>query len=116
MFSLIIASLLIDYLDKVFLGINNGGAKSSIQGVEDIIFLPITQLQMILSMAIAEILLLSEPSYSVTIGSENYFSLAVGAFVAGIFIFLLIALKVGTKIRFKQVKPQEKIPIRVRQN
>ena len=100
----------------MFLGIKNGGAISSIQGVEDLIFLPITQLQLILSMAIAEILLLSDPNYSVTIGSENYFSLAVGAFVGGIFIFFLLALKFGTHIRFKQAEPKEKIPIKIRQN
>jgi hypothetical protein len=67
-------------------------------------------------MAIAEILLLSDQNYSVTIGSENYFSLAVGAFVGGIFIFFLIALKVGTKIKFKQVESQEKIFVKVRKN
>jgi len=100
----------------VFLGINNGGAISSIQGVEDLIFLPITQLQLMLSMAIAEVFLLSDPNYSVTIGSENYFSLAVGAFVAGIFIFILVALKVGNIIKFKQIEPKEKILVKVRQN
>ncbi len=100
----------------MFLGINNGGAISSIQGVEDLIFLPITQLQLMLSMAIAEVFLLSEPNYSVTIGSENYFSLAVGAFVAGIFIFILVALKVGNIIKFKQIEPKEKILVKVRQN
>ena len=100
----------------MFLGINNGGAISSIKGVEDLIFLPITQLQLMLSMAIAEVFLLSDPNYSVTIGSENYFSLAVGAFVAGIFIFILVALKVGNIIKFKQIEPKEKILVNVRQN
>jgi len=71
----------------VFLGIKNGGAISSIKGVDDMIILPITQLQLILSMAIGEVFLLSDPNYSVSIGSENYFSLAVGAFVAGVFYF-----------------------------
>ena len=66
------------------------------------IFLPITQLQLMFSMGIAEVLLLSDPNYTVRIGSENYFSLAVGAFVAGIFIFALIAIKVGSTIKFKQ--------------
>ncbi len=69
-----------------------------------------------LSMAIAEVFLLSDPNYSVTIGSENYFSLAVGAFVAGIFIFILVALKVGNIIKFKQIEPKEKILVKVRQN
>ena len=116
MFCLKIASLLIDNLNKVFLGIKNGGAISSIQGVEDLIFLPITQLQLMLSMAIAEVFLLSEPNYSVSIGSENYFSLAVGAFVAGVFIFIIAALKIGNSIKFKQAKPKEKILVKVRQN
>ena len=71
------------------------------------IMLPITQVQLILSMAIAEIFLLSDPNYTVRIGSENYFSLAVGAFVAGIFIFVLIAIKLGSSVKFKEsvVKP-----------
>ena len=98
------------------MGINNGGAISSIQGVEDLIFLPITQLQMFLTMAIAEVFLLSDPNYSVTIGSENYFSLAVGAFVAGIFIFIIAALRVANSIKFKQAEPKEKILVKVRQN
>ena len=71
------------------------------------IILPITQLQLILSMGIAEVLLLSDPNYTVRIGSENYFSLAVGAFVAGIFIFALIAIKVGNSIKFKQVAKEK---------
>jgi hypothetical protein len=99
----------------VFLGINDGGAISSIKGVDDMIILPITQLQLILSMAIAEVFLVSDPNYTVTIGSENYFSLAVGAFVGGIFIFILVALKVGNSIKFKQVKSEEKILVKVRQ-
>ena len=116
MFSFKIAGLLMDNLSKVFLGIKNGGAISSIQGVEDLIFLPITQLQLMLSMAIAEIFLLSEPNYSISIGSENYFSLAVGAFIAGVFIFIIAALKVGNSIKFKHAEPKEKILIKVRQN
>ena len=71
------------------------------------IFLPITQLQLMFSMGIAEVLLLSDPNYTVRIGSENYFSLAVGAFVAGIFIFALIAIKVGSTIKFKQVEKEK---------
>ena len=89
------------------MGTNNGGANSSIQGVEELIFLPITQLQLILSMVIAEIFLLSDPNYTVTIGSENYFSLAVGAFVGGVFIFLLVALKIGNVVKFKQAEPKK---------
>ena len=67
-------------------------------------------------MAIAEVFLLSDPNYSVTIGSENYFSLAVGAFVAGIFIFIIAALRVANSIKFKQAEPKEKILVKVRQN
>lgn len=67
------------------------------------IILPITQLQLMLSMGIAEIFLLGDPNYTVRIGSENYFSLAVGAFVAGIFIFAFIAFRLGNTIKFKDV-------------
>jgi large-conductance mechanosensitive channel len=73
------------------------------------IVLPITQLQMILSMAIAEILLLSDPNYTVRIGSETYFSLAVGAFVGSIFIFTLIAFKIGSIIKFKDTVKEKLI-------
>ena len=62
-------------------------------------------------MGIAEVLLLSDPNYTVRIGSETYFSLAVGAFVAGIFIFALIAIKVGSTIKFKDVA-KEKIIVK----
>ena len=80
------------------------------------IILPITQLQMILSMAIAEIFLLSDPNYSVRIGSENYFSLAVGAFIGGVFIFVLITIKFGSIIKFKEPLPKEKIMPEVKKN
>lgn len=65
------------------------------------IILPITQLQLVLSMGIAEVFLLSDPNYTFRLGSESYFSLAVGAFVAGIFIFTFIAIKAGSTIKFK---------------
>ena len=80
------------------------------------IILPITQLQLILSMAIAEIFLLSDPNYTVRIGSENYFSLAVGAFIGGIFIFAFIAIKFGSMIKFKEPLPKEKIILEVKKN
>jgi len=92
-------------------GLNNGGANSSKKGRDEMIFLPITQLQLMLSMGIAEIFLLSEPNYSVTIGSENYFSLAVGAFIAGIFIFALMAIRFGSLIKFKETQ-KEKIIVK----
>ncbi len=92
-------------------GIKNGGANSSKKGGDEMIILPITQLQLMLSMGIAEIFLLSDPNYTVTIGSENYFSLAVGAFVGGIFIFALIAIKLGSIIKFKETQ-KEKIIVK----
>ena len=73
------------------------------------IVLPITQLQLMLSMAIAEVFLLSDPNYTVRIGSETYFSLAVGAFVASIFIFALIAIKMGNIIKFKDTVKEKLI-------
>jgi len=75
------------------------------------IILPITQLQLMMSMGIAEIFLLGDPNYTITIGSENYFSLAVGAFIGGIFIFAIIAIKVGSTIKFKETK-KEKIIVK----
>ncbi len=92
-------------------GIKNGGANSSKKGRDEMIILPITQLQLMLSMGIAEIFLLSDPNYTVTIGSENYFSLAVAAFVGGIFIFAVIAIKVGSRINFKKTQ-KEKIIVK----
>ena len=68
------------------------------------ITLPITQLQLVLSMAIAEIWVVSDPQYSVTIGSENYFSFAVAG-VLGIFsTFLFLAIKFGYGIQFREEK------------
>ncbi len=92
-------------------GIKYGGANSSKKGRNEMIFLPITQLQLMLSMGIAEIFLLSEPNYTVTIGSQNYFSLAVGAFIAGIFILVVIAIRVGSTIKFKETQ-KEKIIVK----
>ncbi len=92
-------------------GIKYGGANSSKKGRNDMIFLPITQLQLMLSMGIAEIFLLSDPNYTVTIGSENYFSLAVGAFIAGIFILVVIAIRVGSTVKFKETQ-KEKIIVK----
>jgi hypothetical protein len=92
-------------------GIKYGGANSSKKGRNEMIFLPITQLQLMLSMGIAEIFLLSDPNYTVTIGSENYFSLAVGAFIAGIFILVVIAIRVGSTVKFKETQ-KEKIIVK----
>jgi hypothetical protein len=60
-------------------------------------------------MGIAEVFLLGDPNYTVTIGSENYCSLAVGVFVAGIFIFAFIAIKAGSTIKFKDVAKEKLI-------
>ena len=80
------------------------------------IILPITQLQMIVSMVIAEIFLLGDPNYTVRIGSADYFSLAVGAFIGGVFIFVLITIKFGSMVQFKEPRPKEKIVVKVRQS
>ncbi len=88
------------------MGTNDGGAISSIEEDKTLIVLPITQFQMILSMVIAEVSLLSDPGYTVTIGTENYFSLAVGAFVGGIFIFAIIAIKLANSFQFKDARPK----------
>lgn len=92
----------------MYLGIYDGGAISSHNGEDEMIILPITQMQLMLSMAIAEIFLLSDPNYTVRIGTENYFSLAVGGFIGGLFIFALIAFRFGSKVKFKDVIHQER--------
>ena len=92
-------------------GIKYGGANSSKKGRDEMIILPITQLQLMLSMGIAEIFLLGDPNYTETIGSENNFSLAVGAFIGGVFIFAIIAIKVGSTIKFKETQ-KEKIIVK----
>ena len=107
--------MLIDLLNKVFLG-KDGGAIQSKSGEDEMIILPITQFQLILSMAIAEIFLLGDPNYTVRIGSENYFSLAVGAFIGGIFIFVLIAIKFGSILQFKEPRIKDEIIVKVKQN
>jgi len=68
------------------------------------ITLPITQLQLVLSMIIAEIWLVSDPKYAVTIGSEHYFSLAIGGVVGMFFVFLFFAIKLGNSLQFKEEK------------
>ena len=108
--------MLIGYLNKVFLGIYDGGAISSKNRENKMIILPITQMQLMLSMAIAEIFLLSDPNYTVKIGSENYFSLAVGGFIGGIFIFALIVFRFGSKVKFKDVIHQERLVVKIMQS
>jgi len=69
-----------------------------------VITLPITQLQLVLSMIIAEIWLVSDPKYAVAIGSEYYFSLAVGGVIGMFFVFLFFAIKLGNSLQFKEEK------------
>ena len=57
---------------------------------------------MILGMIIAEVWLLSDPKYTVKIGSDNYFSLAVGGALALFFTFLYLAIKFSSGLRFKE--------------
>ena len=65
------------------------------------ITVPFTQMHMFFSMLITEIFLLGDPNYTVRIGDENYFSLAVGGLIGLIFLFSFIAIKFGSKIQFK---------------
>ncbi len=74
------------------------------------ITLPFTQVHLFVSMMISEILVISDPSYTVRIGSENYFSLAVGAFIGIIFLSIFITIKFGSKVQFKIPVSEPKIP------
>ena len=65
------------------------------------ITVPFTQMHMFFSMLITEVLLLGDSNYSVRIGDENYFSLALGGLVGLVFLFSFIAIKFGSKIQFK---------------
>ena len=65
------------------------------------ITVPFTQMHMFFSMLITEVFLLGDPNYTVRIGDENYFSLAVGGLIGLIFLFSFIAIKFGSKIQFK---------------
>ena len=65
------------------------------------ITVPFTQMHMFFSMLITEVYLLGDPNYTVRIGDENYFSLAVGGLIGLVFLFSFIAIKFGNKIRFK---------------
>ena len=107
--------LLIDFLNKPVLGIKNGGAISFGRGACVMIVLPITQLQLFISMIIAELFLLGDPNYTVKIGSENYFSLAVGAFVGIIFLLMFLTIRFASNIQFKGYKPKEKLLVKIRQ-
>lgn len=73
------------------------------------ITLPFTQVHLFVSMIISEILLVSDPNYTVRIGSENYFSLAVGLFVGIIFLSIFITIKFGSKVQFRVPVSEPKI-------
>jgi hypothetical protein len=74
------------------------------------ITLPITQMHLFISMLVTEIMVVSDPNYTVSIGDENYFSLAIAALIGIVFVFIFIALKFGSKIQFKkQVRYSKKI-------
>lgn len=66
------------------------------------ITMPFTQMHMFFSMLISEVFLLSDPNYTVRIGDENYFSLAIAGLVALVFLISFIAIKFGSKIQFKR--------------
>ncbi len=65
------------------------------------ITVPFTQMHMFFSMLITEIFVLGDSNYSVRIGDENYFSLAVGGLIGLGCLFSFIAIKFGSKIQFK---------------
>ena len=70
------------------------------------ITVPFTQLHMFLSMIITEIYLVSDPNYTVKIGSENYFSLAVGGLAGLIFLIGFIFIRFGSGMQFKGQFPK----------
>ena len=55
-------------------------------------------------MVIAEILVVSDPKYSFTIGSENYFSFTVAGTLGMIFLFMFFAIKLTDKIELSEEK------------
>ena len=86
------------------LGIGHGRETKNKEVYSVMITLPITQLQLVLSMMMAEIWLISDPQYTVVIGSEHYFSLAVGGVIGMFFVFLFFAIKFGHSFQFKEEK------------
>ena len=75
------------------------------------ITLPFTQVHLFFSMLITEIMVLSDPNYSLKIGSETYFSLAVGAFVGIVFVTFMLAIKFGSSFQFKKGVSISKVTI-----
>ena len=71
-------------------------------------------MHMFVSMLISEVFLLSDPNYSVRIGDENYFSLAIGGLVALVFLIGFVAIKFGSKIQFKEHVTKKPIQVLAR--
>lgn len=59
---------------------------------------------MALSFVIVEVWILSNPFYTVRIGSENYFSLAIGGIVALFYAFLFTVIKISSNFQFSEQK------------
>ncbi len=59
----------------------------------------LSQTNLIISMLVVEIWILSVPKYSIRIGNENYFSLTVGAAIGLFFLFLFCVIKFGNQKR-----------------
>ena len=53
-------------------------------------------------MLVTEIMVVSDPNYTVRIGNENYFSLAVAGLIGVVFLFTFIAFKFGSSFGFKK--------------
>jgi len=66
------------------------------------ITLPFTQMHLFISMLVTEIMVVSDPNYTVRIGNENYFSLSIAALIGIVFLFIFIALKFGSNFQFKK--------------
>ncbi len=66
------------------------------------ITLPFTQMHLFISMLVTEIMVVSDPNYTVSIGNENYFSLTIAALIGIVFLFIFIAFKFGSKVQFKK--------------
>ena len=57
--------------------------------------------------------MISDPNYTVRIGNENYFSLAVAAFIGIVFLFAMITGKFSSVFRLKSSSPKtvKKVPL-----
>lgn len=75
--------------------------------------MPITQLHLFVTMLITEVMVVSDPNYTIRIGNENYFSLAVAGFIGIVFLVAMISGKFSHSFRLKSSKPKtvKKIPL-----